>query len=261
MTKTLIAALLAVVFTGESLAQTTPATPTASQLELERARIEAQRKKMFDPTNPAIQGKKGSMPSGGDVEREMQKVERERKEIFDSNNPATTNAPNNFPNIATPERSNVDLEALARRYEQKAGARKTDGLMVFVSFTMPNESLKRLIADANRAGGVVVMRGFKDGSIKATALAIQALGEASGNVQINPNAFTKYRITAVPAVVLVKPEGSELVDNEGCALPDKYVMVAGDVGLSYALEEIERRSAQFQEMAARYGRPLKGRGR
>jgi conjugal transfer pilus assembly protein TrbC len=130
--------------------------------------------------------------------------------------------------------------------------------MVFASFTMPNESLKRLIADANRAGGVVVMRGFKDGSIKATALAIQGLGEASGNVQVNPNAFTKYRISAVPAVVLVKPEGSDLVDNQGCALPDKYVMVAGDVGLSYALEEIERRSAQFQQMAARYGRPLKG---
>ena len=41
------------------------------------------------------------------------------------------------------------------------------------------------------------------------------------------------------------------------ALPDKYVMVAGDVGLAYALDNIERRSPAFREMAVRYGRPLK----
>jgi conjugal transfer pilus assembly protein TrbC len=83
------------------------------------------------------------------------------------------------------------------------------------------------------------------------------LGVATGGVQINPNAFTKYRIKAVPAVVLVQPEGAELVDGEGCALPDKYVMVAGDVGLAYALDNIERRSPEFREIAVRYGRPLK----
>jgi len=243
MIKTITASLLAFAIAGAALAQTAVKMPTASELEQERIRIEAERKKVFESNV---------------VDRQMQKIERERKELFDPENPATKNAPNNFPNIATPERSNVDLEALAKRYEQKAEARKVEGLMTFASFTMPKESLKRLIADTNRVGGVVVMRGFKDGSIKSTALAINELGEAGGNVQINPNAFTKYKIKAVPAIVLLKPNGSELVDNEGCALPDKYIMVAGDVGLSYAFEEIERRSPQFREMAIRYGRQLKG---
>ena len=103
----------------------------------------------------------------------------------------------------------------------------------------------------------MVLRGFKAGSIKATAAAMTELGVATGGVQINPNAFTKYRIKAVPAVVLVQPEGAELVDGEGCALPDKYVMVPGDVGLAYALDHIEHRSPEFREMAVRYGRPLK----
>lgn len=259
--KHLIAAAVAVAISAAATAQTAPPTPTASQLEQERARIELERKQLFDPSNPAAQPKKGALPSGAALERELKKVESERKAMFDPENPATKNAPNTFPNIPTPPRSNVDLEAIAKRYEQKADAKRVDGLMVFASFTMPRETLKRLIADANRAGGVVVMRGFKGGSIKSTALAINELGESSGNVQINPNAFTKYRINAVPAVVLVKPDSADIVDNEGCALPDKYVMVAGDVGLGYALDDIAQRSREFGDMAVRYGRPLKGTAR
>lgn len=259
--KHLIAAAVALILAGASLAQTTPATPTASQLEQERARIELERKQLFDPENPAAQPKKGALPIGVALKREHKKIESERKAMFDPENPATKNAPNTFPNIPTPARSGVDLESIARRYEQKADAKRVDGLMVFASFTMPRETLKRLIADVNRAGGVVVMRGFKGGSIKSTALAVNELGESSGNVQINPNAFTKYRINAVPAVVLVKPESADIVDNEGCALPDKYVMVAGDVGLGYALDDIAQRSREFGDMAVRYARPLRGTAR
>ena len=261
MKKSLITTLIATALSGAVLAQTKPTPPTASQLERERARIELDRKQLFDPTNPAAQPKKGPLPSSAALERELKKIEGERKAMFDPENLATKNAPNTFPNIPTPARGGVDIEALAKRYEQKADARKVDGLMVFASFTMPRETLKRLIADANRAGGVVVMRGFKGGSIKSTALAINDLGESSGNVQINPNAFTKYRVNAVPAVVLVKPESADIVNNEGCALPDKYVMVTGDVGLGYALEDIAQRSREFGAMAIRYGRPLNATGR
>lgn len=261
MNKSLAIALIASALTGTVLAQTTPATPTASQLEQERARIEQERKELFDPGHPAAPPKQAALPSGAALARELGKVEGERKAMFDPANSATKPAPNTFPNIPTPQRSGIDLEALAKRYEQKAEARNVDALMVFASFTMPRATLKRLIADANRAGGVVVMRGFKDGSIKSTALAINDLGESSGNVQINPNAFTKYRVNAVPAVVLVKPESAELVDNEGCALPDKYVMVTGDVTLGYALRDIAQRSREFGAMAVRYGRPLQGPGR
>ena len=258
MKKSIIAGLIGSVFTLAVLAQTTPNTPTASQIQAERDRVEAQRKELFSPTNPAAQPSKGKLPSGAALEVERQRIEAERKAMFADDNAATKNAPNTFPDIATPERSGVDIESLARRYEGKAAARKTDGLMVFASFTMPAPTLKKLIADAKRAGGVVVLRGFKDGSLKNTAVAVSQLGEAAGNVQINPEAFKKYRVNAVPAVVLVKPDGQELVDDKGCALPDNYVMVAGDVGLGYALDDIAQRSLEFAEMAARYGRPLKG---
>lgn len=256
MTK-ILATLFAAFFTLEASAQPQQATPNPSQLQRERDRVERERKAVFDPANPATKLTPGQMPNDASVAREMKKIEKDRKAIFDESNKALKNAPNSFPNIATPERSNIDLEALAKRYERKAEGRRSDNLMIFASFTMPKESLKRLIQDANKAGGMVVLRGFKDGSLKNTAIAVNALGEASGNVAINPNAFTKYRIKAVPAVVLLKPEGQDLVDNEGCALPDKYVMVAGDVTLRFALDHIAQQSRDFSDMAARYARPLK----
>lgn len=251
--------MLVLVMTGATvIAQTTPSTPSGSQLEQERARIESERKSMFSPNNPATQGPKGGIPAQKAIEKEMGKIEGERKAMFDKSNPDTANAKNVFPNIEAPERAQIDLEALAKRYEQKAEARKSDGLMVFASFSMPAVTLKKLIGDTKKAGGVLVLNGFFEGSMKKTGQAINALGQGAGGVQINPKAFTKYRIKAVPAVVLIKPDGSDLVDTDGCALPEKYVMVAGDVGLSYALEQIELRSAEFKSMAERYARPLKG---
>jgi conjugal transfer pilus assembly protein TrbC len=253
--RTVIGLMLLAAFARESAGQ---GAPTASELEQERQRIEAQRKQMFDAANPAAQPTQGAMPGSADIEREMQQVERERKAMFDPNNPATRNAPNVFPNVPTPERAGIDIEALARRYEQKAAARKMDDLLIFASFTMPQESLKRLVGQANRIGAAVVLRGFKNNSLKETSLAINALGEQSGNVQVNPNAFTKYKVATVPTFVLAKADGIDQVDAEGCALPDTYVSVAGDVSLDYALEEIARRSPQFEGLASRYVRQLRG---
>ncbi|HHV7523712.1 TPA: type-F conjugative transfer system pilin assembly protein TrbC [Burkholderia orbicola] len=256
-TMTQILALLAIAFACESIAQTP--TPTASQLDQEQQRIEAERKRMFDPTNAATASKKGAMPRASDISREMARVEQDRKAMFDANNPATKNAPNVFPNVPTPERAGIDVEAIARKYEQKAIARKTDDLMIFASFTMPRESLKRVVKQANRVGATVVLRGFKDNSLKETTLAINALGEGSGNVVINPNAFTKYKVKAVPTLVLAKAESLDQVDNEGCALPANFVSVAGDVSVDYALDEVSRRSPEFDALAQRYVRQIRGR--
>jgi len=253
--KTVIGLMLLAAFARESVAQS---TPSASQLEQERQRIETQRKQMFDANNPAAQAKKCAMPDSSDIDREVRRVERERKGMFDANNPATKNATNVFPNVPTPERAGIDIEALAKQYEKKAAARKMDDLMIFASFTMPKESLKRLVRQANRVGASVVLNGFKANSLKATSQAINELGEQSGNVIVNPKAFTKYKVKAVPTMVLASPANIDQVDNEGCALPDNFVAVAGDVSLDYALDEIARRSPQFEPVASRYIRQIRG---
>lgn len=253
--KTVIGLVILAAFACESFAQV---TPTASQLDQERQRIDVERKKMFDPNNTDANVKKGVMPSSAEIDRETRRVDRERKQMFDANNQATKNAVNVFPNVPTPERAGIDIEALARKYEQKAEARKMDDLMIFASFTMPAESLKRIVSQANRVGASVVLRGFKNNSLKETAQAIQELGEQGGNVLVNPNAFTKYKVKAVPTMVLAKAETIDQVDNEGCALPDNFVAVSGDVSLDYALDEIIRRAPTFEVVASRYLRQIRG---
>lgn len=257
MKKTTLAATVLAALLTKAWADVT--TPTASKLEQEQRRIDAERKAMFDPNNPATNAKVPVLPSSAAVQGEMRRVEAERKAMFDPNNLATKNAKNVFPNVPTPDVSNLDIQALAKRYEQRAQARRTDDLMVFVSFAMPPESLKRIVAQVSQLGGTVVLNGFKDNSWKATAFAIKDLGEKRGNVVVNPNAFTKYKVKAVPVTVLTKPEAIDQIDSEGCALPDTYAAVAGDVSLDYALNEIAQHDRRFTELAQGYARQLRGR--
>jgi conjugal transfer pilus assembly protein TrbC len=253
---TLLAAMVLCTWHG-GFSQTQ--TPGKSALELGRNRIEVQRKQLFDQANPATQGTPAAFPSPEAVGRELPRIETERKELFNPENSATKGAKNNFPNVQAPAVSGVDIEALAKRYEQRSEALKTDDLMIFVSFSMPADSLKRILGQANKVGAAVVLNGFRGNSFKDTASAVKGLGVPSGNVIVNPNAFTKYRIRAVPAVVLTKGSSIDQTDADGCALPDTFVSVAGDVSLDYALENISQRDARFSELANRYNRQLKGR--
>ncbi len=195
-------------------------------------------------------------PTVLEIEKEQQRIEVGRKRMFDARNPATQNTANSFPNLPTPARAGMDIETMARQYEQKAETQKTDGLMIFASFTMPDESLKNLLKQANRVGASVVLRGFKNNSIKETALAIHALGEAGGNIAINPKSFTQYKIEAVPTVVLTKAEGIGNADEQGCALPEHFIAVSGDVSLDYALAQIVQRAPQWESIATSYLRQL-----
>jgi conjugal transfer pilus assembly protein TrbC len=248
-------ALLLATFACEGFSQ---GLPDAARLDAERERIELERRQLFDAGNPATQAGKGPLPRAADIERERQRVEQERKALFDADNPATRNAVNAFPKVPTPDRSGIDIEALARQYEQKSEARRTDELMVFASFTMPAASLKRLVSQARQVGAAVVLRGFRNNSLKETAQAIEALGEPGGNVLVNPNAFTKYQVKAVPTLVLASAATVDQVDAQGCALPDHYVAVSGDVTLDYALDEIARRAPEFAPVATRYLRQIRG---
>ena len=219
------------------------ASPRASQLAV---------------TYPSTGAKPAALPSGAVLKQEMERVERQRKEVFAPTNPATLSPGNNFPQIPTPAPSGVDIQALARRYEQRAQARMTDDLMIFVSFSMPAASLKRMVAQGRLVGASVVLNGFKNNSMKETTQAIQNLGEGRGHVVVNPNAFVKYKIRSVPTVVLTKPNASDQLDAEGCALPDTYAAVVGDVSLDYSLDTIARRDARFSEVATRFANQVRG---
>lgn len=136
-----------------------------------------------------------AMPSDAQIATERARIERERKPMFADPNLGRSATGSALPAIPTPPRAQLDPLAVAQRYAARAQSRKQEELLAFASLSMPAESLKRLVRDVARAGGAVVLRGFKDGSLKTTVGAIQALGVDSSAVQINPNAFKQYRIT------------------------------------------------------------------
>lgn len=169
---------------------------------------------------------------------------------------------NNFPNIPTPDRKDlVDIDKIADRYQKIAQQKNNvDVVYAFASFSMPKASIIKLIEDTKKVGGVVVFRGFVDGSYPKTSQIIYGLGvRDASSLQINPKAFKTYKVTKVPSYVLVHAAEGEKLDTEGCALPEIFSKVTGDVTLEYALEEMEKKEqALFKGMASRLLLKLRG---
>ena len=106
-------------------------------------------------------------------------------------------------------------------------------IIVFVSFSMPKESIKGWITQAQKVDASVYIRGLVNNSFKDTTKAVGGLVQnqhgqqtQSGGLLIDPTLFKKYSITQVPAVVVVQG--------------DSFDVIYGDVTLDYALGKISR---------------------
>lgn len=134
----------------------------------------------------------------------------------------------------------------------------THELMVFVSFSMPPESLQRIVLESEITGAHIVFRGFKGDKMMGMSKHIANLiGKHRVEVSVNPPAFTQFQVTTVPALVIALPNASEGMDN-GCAQATRFVKVTGDVGQSYALDLIDRTSPQFASAAQVFSRRIDG---
>lgn len=104
-------------------------------------------------------------------------------------------------------------------------------LLTFVSFSMPDDSLKAILDQTARAGGVTVLRGLVDNSFKETALRVGKLTREHGpGVSVDPRLFAEHGVTTVPAFIVLN-------NNGGAESADK---IAGNMSLAAALEAIAR---------------------
>lgn len=110
-----------------------------------------------------------------------------------------------------------------------------DKILVFVSFSMPKASLEALSQGAAQHNAVLVMRGLKNDSFKATQKAFQDLGgQIQSGIEINPEAFDTYHIKRVPVFVLVKAEAS----NNPKDPSKELARLSGNVSLAFASEKL-----------------------
>ena len=160
----------------------------------------------------------------------------------------------------------VDLESLARDFSASPqvpsvlGATRQPGLLVFVSLSMPRPTLERLVQQAARAHGSLILRGLVGGSLRETVAQVQPLLKGKQvALQIDPVAFDRFSITRVPTFVLVRDGARPQSCASGtCAPPEDFVRVTGDVSLDYALRHMHGSAPAFQRDAAGFIARLSG---
>jgi type-F conjugative transfer system pilin assembly protein TrbC len=121
--------------------------------------------------------------------------------------------------------------------------------VVFVSFSMPEESIKRYLSQASRINGgktiKLSIRGLDESnSLIKTQQRISKLMKGKGaEVDIDPGAFDRFNVQSVPALVFYKddPMGEAKCAVEGKTPADNesdYLMVYGDVSIDYAIDHL-----------------------
>lgn len=122
--------------------------------------------------------------------------------------------------------------------------------LVFVSFSMPDASLKQLLSDAGKIGAQLVLLGLVDDDVKATSrklLAVQGIDPQAtalpadrqdvASMGIDPTLFERLTIQQVPTFVLPLEPVQTCARDSGCPA-FRHVRLSGDVGLAYALEKL-----------------------
>lgn len=121
-------------------------------------------------------------------------------------------------------------------------------IIIFVSFSMSNDSLKGWMKEAEMIHAPLVIRGLINNSFKET---INRIGELTkdnhGGLQIDPTLFERFDVKKVPAVVVVKD--NNCIPTMSCSLD--YDIVYGDVTLTYALNKIANQNDDLSSIANR----------
>ncbi len=116
-----------------------------------------------------------------------------------------------------------DLKDQLKQHIKETSESKEE-LFVFVSLSMPDETLVALSKEIEESHGIMVVRGVPNNSFKAFAKRILGLREKgfAASLQIHPKLFKEYGVGGVPAFVL----------KQG----DTFDKVSGNIALKYALE-------------------------
>lgn len=131
-----------------------------------------------------------------------------------------------------------------------SNTKKMSSILIFVSFSMPTQSLEAYLRDAKKIHASVVIRGLIDNSFQKTYRVIADLVKTSGGdgVELNPIWFKRFGVQVVPAIVVV-PEGSPCFKNDTCKKESDFDIMTGDITLSSALKIIRDRGRLTSDIA------------
>ncbi|WP_445192761.1 type-F conjugative transfer system pilin assembly protein TrbC [Sphingomonas sp. Tas61C01] len=157
-----------------------------------------------------------------------------------------------------------DFDAMVAAAGREAGsADDAPRLVAFASLSMPAASLRQMIDDVGRAGGVVVFRGFPGNSVKqfTGALARVVPAGSSNAVGIDPRLFRAFAVTTVPTYVVTSTD-FDLCDGFDCTTHvPPHDRMSGNVSLGHALDTFAQGSGPGAGIADLYRARLEGSAR
>lgn len=129
-------------------------------------------------------------------------------------------------------------------------------VMIFVSSSIPQQSLKDLMFQARKTGAVLVFRGFI-GNLRNTAEFMQRLTKDNVSAIIDPRLFDMFKIERVPTFVVV-PNDIQGCEGSTCSVTPQHDRIAGNVTLNFALEQIANGKGISKSVAQQYLKKLEG---
>lgn len=174
-----------------------------------------------------------------------------------------------FHQVEDIKKADVNINAMLEHYQKLQQSESTstvkDAQMesgrayLFVSSSMPKETLRNLMHDASKLGVTVFFKGnideknpLKFGLMKDYLAGLNL--KSFVDIKIHPPAFTKFKITNVPAIVVAAEDVDSRLDENGCADPSDYDILRGDIKLDWAIEKIytESKADSVKVIAAQY---------
>ena len=112
--------------------------------------------------------------------------------------------------------------------QQKAANQEkpAEGALYFVSFSIPEEGLKRMLHETRQYGIPATLRGLVNNDMRTTTDAVLQMVKdgVTDGVQIDPTLYTQYGIRSVPSLVVRCQTG--------------YDVVRGNIHVKQALEKV-----------------------
>lgn len=167
--------------------------------------------------------------------------------------------------LPKPAGRSPDIAKIAEAFRQPAPSNLSapiadvPELMVFVSFSLPRETLQRIVFQSEKSGAVLVLRGLKGNSLTQMGEEIAKLvGDRNVTAIIHPPAFKQFDVKRVPSMVLARSGQASKIAEDGCSPATSFIKVDGDVTQEYALDLIEREAPAWAEAAHRFASKLSG---
>jgi len=129
-------------------------------------------------------------------------------------------------------------------------------LLIFISASLPRQSLINYANSARKSGAVLVLRGLINNSMKQTAKFIHNLSKQGTYAIIDPISYRNFNITQVPTIVLISDDHQ--CQYGKCTFTPRHDRITGNITLNYTLREFKN-NGEFKQEAKRYLSDLEGR--